>query len=684
MRHAIAALFILAGTLPASAAMEDGLAITDPVLLQKLESPDPAQPRAHTYSIADLLFPSENRVAGPLKNDNLFRGPLKTVAETLISDIGTLPQKSLDGAALKAFADGGYPQLRFSAFLLNHPDSGFVLTGIVNRMDRAFRTVDGLHKIKVCGEIRFIYRLTYDVTINGGTKVASRLPFTVSVVLNARDENDRITCAEIARRWEALRKPMTPAETLAYLKSKDGPLDYIKPSQVDRVEVNLQLFRLPASMKTDFGGDAEYLLRVFRRTAPGQPFLPTRMENQIGRAKLVADPQLRERFKKFLLSDAALADLDRGILDVPFPYLADVAVSVSPGGAARSENAVFLGLATDEEILGALQDYVARGKKLETLGSAESFRLRLDELSCTGCHQTRAIAGFHFPGADLPGEPASNAVAVPASAHFFADLPRRQAVVDAFAANKPPDFSRGFSARPDPKFRAALAGTELFDGWGATCYVGDDPSFTDWTCARGLKCSIIHGSRSSPGMGTCISAGPARIGDPLEFGDVQTKTYGNDGYRRLTPPGSTDPDSYVMPKTPTDRADYVAAHQGFRAADKTGGFPAGMLRTRVAAARDCKKLPREATCGRVAATGFNDCIADGKPFRDCLKLTRLAGLRACDRAHPCRQDYICTAPYPDLKDARNMGTCIPPYFMFQFRVDGHPSAFAVDNSDDPY
>lgn len=678
----LALLFLLLAIAPARAAMEDGLAITDPQILQKLEHYDAAAPMAHTYSIADLLFPSENRTPGPVSNDNLFKGPLKTIAETLINDINTLPQKSLDSDARKAFANGGNRQLRFSAWLLTHPESGFVLTGIVNRMDRAYRTVDGLRKIRTCGEVRFLYRFTYDVTINGGMKVASRLPFTVSVVLNARGEDDRITCAEIARRWEVLHRPMTPDALLAYLRGRDGPLDYIRPSQVDRVEVNLQLFRLPASMKNDFGGDAEYLMRVFRRTAPGQPFLPTRIENQIDRAKLASDPALREKFKKFLFSDAALADLDRGVLDIPFPYLADVAVSVSPGGAARSENAVFLGLASDEEILGALEDYVASGKTLDTIKSPEGFRLRVDELSCTGCHQTRAIAGFHFPGADLPGEPASNAVAVPASAHFFGDLPRRQAVVDAFAAGKVPDFSRGFSARPDRKWQAALSGTELFDGWGASCYVGDDPSFTDWTCRPGLACKILHGARSSPGMGTCVTAGQPRIGDPLEFGVVETKAYGDDSFRRTSPAGSTDPANYVLPRAPTDRSDYVVAHQGYRAATKTGGFPAGMLRTRVANASACRKLPKEAACGRVAATGFNDCIADGKPFRECLKLTRLAGLRACDREHPCRGDYICTAPYPDLRDARNMGTCIPPYFMFQFRVDGHPNAFTV--GDAPY
>src|SRR5207253_783686 len=120
---------------------------------------------------------------------------------------------------------------------------------------------------------------------------------------------------------------------------------------------------------------------------------------------------------------------------------------------------------------------------------------------------------------------------------------------------------------------------------------------------------------------------------------------------------------------------------GFRACDLTGGFPAGMLRIKGAKGDTCpSNLPGEATCGRVAAMGFNKCISDGKPFPECLQFTETAGLRACDRANPCRDDYICTAPYRGLADGRNMGTCIPPYFMFQFRVDGHPGAFSFGTS----
>ena len=44
----------------------------------------------------------------------------------------------------------------------------------------------------------------------------------------------------------------------------------------------------------------------------------------------------------------------------------------------------------------------------------------------------------------------------------------------------------------------------------------------------------------------------------------------------------------------------------------------------------------------------------------------VAGLRACDAATPCRDDYLC------VRLDAGRGACIPPYFVFQMRVDGHP------------
>jgi hypothetical protein len=129
----------------------------------------------------------------------------------------------------------------------------------------------------------------------------------------------------------------------------------------------------------------------------------------------------------------------------------------------------------------------------------------------------------------------------------------------------------------------------------------------------------------------------------------------------------------------------------------------------------------------LASGGFNGCldeVKEGKRTPDsCFRIyTSFAGVRACDPANPCRDDYICMGPagltaanaaarlhqrqqdrdheahdnrvsqflrdqlalhyfgerIPDeaflnrnggLGDRR--GVCIPPYFIFQFKADGH-------------
>jgi hypothetical protein len=642
-------------------AVESGVAITNPEVAAHLDGT--------FYSAGALLFPGRHD-ARTLRNDNLLTGKMSAVGRVLKKDIEELPQQSADPTAREYFKNGEHQDRRFSARLLDDKHSGFVLTGVINRMDRAYRTVDGAPRLTTCGEIRFIYRFTYDVKV-GSTTVASRLPLTMAIVMNARDADTTIGCAESAKRWIRLGALSSVQEQIEYLDADDGPLKYLQPSQVDRIEANIQLFRIPAGAKNDFGSHAEYLLRVFRWSAPNAAFLPTFLENQVDRELLLAKPKKLAEFRKWVLGADAIRDLDRGTLDIPWPFLANRAISVSPGASSRSANQPFFGLLSDDDIRDALQKAEAGGQLLRNLKSVNGFNRMINDLSCTGCHQTRAIAGFHFPGADPESEAASNAVHVPGSAHFLSDLPRRRAVVEAFASGSPPDFRRYFSARPDPRYKAALAATEIADGWGATCYSGADESFQDWQCRSGLSCRGLAESSRNLGMGTCVTEGKVAIGDPLEFGVVSHAAYGADEYMRTEPPGPSKPNNYELPKTPSDRKDYVAAHQGYRAEDLTGGFPAGMLRI-----AGCKDLPAEASCGRVARTGFNACIAGGRPWSLCVeKCTEPAGLRACDINRPCREDYICTAPHKNL-GATTAGTCIPPYFLFQFRADGHPTTFS--------
>jgi hypothetical protein len=191
----------------------------------------------------------------------------------------------------------------------------------------------------------------------------------------------------------------------------------------------------------------------------------------------------------------------------------------------------------------------------------------------------------------------------------------------------------------------------------------------------------VHESAIHPGFGTCVSEAGTAVGDPVEFGEIKIAKWGSDQYCRLSPAiakaCAIDPARDKKP--PIKVAGYGAARQRYdNPEQKTGGFPGGMLRK-----ASCEKLPDEATCGRLAKTGFNDCIASGKDHKFCTReFTKTAGLRACDKAHPCREDYICTAGYDDLVEAKpGKGTCIPPYFIFQFRVDGHPRSWVQDTQE---
>jgi hypothetical protein len=145
--------------------------------------------------------------------------------------------------------------------------------------------------------------------------------------------------------------------------------------------------------------------------------------------------------------------------------------------------------------------------KLHNIRSVAGFERRLNDMSCAGCHQTRGIGGFHFPGVDWMVAKPSNSTVVPASPHFFGDQVRRRDILTAFAAGKPPDFSRGFASRPQLRGSAELAGTEYEDGWGAHCYAQqakaseNDRSFSSWTCAEGLACQAAN---STTRMGMCF------------------------------------------------------------------------------------------------------------------------------------------------------------------------------------
>jgi hypothetical protein len=333
-------------------------------------------------------------------------------------------------------------------------------------------------------------------------------------VLRAKDLNDAsVTCADLAGRWlDSASFTETGAARADRLLKPDGPLATITAAQIDRIETNLQIAHRPKSDTQEFRTD--YLQKVFRFDATAKQFRETPMENQIDRDRLLADAALGRAFRDWLLAPNNLRSFDRGMVLIPEKFLATSSLSSTPVGFAPSALQPEFGLIdskgkgvfSERDVVAALERAVAQGGALENIRSPAGFARRLNDITCGGCHQIRGIGGFHFPGADTLAEQSQGTV--PASPHFIGDQPRRRDIVMAIRDGKAPDFSRGFSDRPQMRGNNELAGSPLLDGWGATCYRPKqngvaDKSFASWTCAEGLACQQI-GADASSAIGMCF------------------------------------------------------------------------------------------------------------------------------------------------------------------------------------
>jgi hypothetical protein len=357
----------------------------------------------------------------------------------------------------------------------------------------------------------------------GELDVSPRLPMTLNVVLKAKadhavDANGvAITCAEIARRWLSVGElTSTGAELAASLTAKDGPLDLITPDNIDRIETNLQIAHVPKSEAHEFRTD--YLMKVFDYDAKSATFEESPLEDQVDRARLLSDEKLGAEFKAWLLDPDHFGELDRGTVLIPDKFLAKSVIAPTPIGFAPSDRQPAFGLVAGEDgtnnplfsesdVVSALEKAAERGVRLQNISSVAGFERRLNDVSCGGCHQTRGIGGFHFPGVDWMAANPSNTIVVPASPHFFGDQVRRRDVVTAFRDGKDPDFSHGFASRPQLRGSTELAGTQYEDGWGAHCYAQssnaaeNDKSFSSWGCAEGLSCQVMS---EATRMGMCF------------------------------------------------------------------------------------------------------------------------------------------------------------------------------------
>jgi hypothetical protein len=502
------------------------------------------------------------------------------------------------------------------------PQMSFALTGVFNRLDRRpFYPAS-------CGEVRFVYRLAYH-TEQAEQPMSSRLPMTVNVVFWV--DPDEGGCKNAASAWRLKDVPVfekaggvgLDVEKAAVELFASGPLS---PAQRARlrlksVETNLQTFRLQSTVQTSLGGHIEYGLRVFRpRDDDKTRFSPAPMENLPDVAALARDKGRRAELLAFLKQPDTLAAIDRGTLVVPDRFLATTATSFSPRGLSRTANRPFRKLFAPEDFADlALDQYT-------TIGSPAALLRRLDGASCTGCHQSRSIAGFHQVGFDPEDSPRTAALVSGMSAHLSAELDRRRAYVAALSDARTPD-----EFRPIPERQG------VGHGEGAPCGLGD-PGFRDWICDAGLTCQRFEDTE----IGVCSA--PTHIGSACEYGPVT---------------------SAAKPARDRVALEKHACSTGQKCWNNLSGIPLGAC---VAA---CADLDASGVCGdALDVDGYQECLRRKRPVRECqAEFVYRVGLRACDRTTPCRQDFVCAR---SGNPGTRSGVCIPPYFVFPLRLDGYP------------
>jgi hypothetical protein len=417
-------------------------------------------------------------------------------------------------------------------------------------------------------------------------------------------------CREPLKKW---------TKFTSTLERSDLPLGDLKS-----IEVNMQSVRWPSTIRPDMAGYAEYLLRVFN-PKNGKLNLGT-LENTPDVKKILADRKLREELLTWLKDKNNLQNIDAGISLIPEKFLAIKATSVALQGTHRLHNASFTQLFKS-------QDFSENDlKNYNSFKNSTGLLRRLNDLSCIGCHQGRTVAGFHFLGKDKSATDAVNSIFTSSSPHFLLDQERRNKFIDAIQKKESLPHVRPLSVR-------AVTGE---GNMGSHCGLGD-PSFAAWTCNAGFECKSFTEDKLISPTGICVPLKKIS-GSPCTAGQMVHNVNSKKDSLKLQPSLSCG-DNYVCEASSV-------------------GFPNGMC------AGSCKSLKSGETCGSIAVLNeFNNCLAEGKrSFAKCLgENVRAASMQECSSYKFCRDDYICA------KTSQGKGSCIPPYFLFQLRVDGHPS-----------
>ena len=502
--------------------------------------------------------------------------------------------------------------------MLVSPEATFELTGVFNRADMS------LEFSELCTAVRFLYRLGYKHN-NGGRIDGSRLPMTVALNFAVPFTN-AANCAAYLNRW-------TGSPSLENLLSKNGPLsgNFVNSSSFVSLEMNYQLQTWPSSVAQGMGAFAEYVFRVF--SIKGGIATPKLLHNTIDVAKIKNSGALRNELKTFLIDNAA--KVARGTARIPEKFLAQSSSAFTPNGLSRLSNRPYGQVFSAKDFAGI------SFAGLKHVGSAEEFLVRLNDMSCAGCHSGRSVNAFHHLGEERPN-------ATHRRNQFFNGFSEYARVTKATRL-KILRAKAGEADTSGMELPISVKPPQEGAEYGSTCaldaHSGAGKNFAGWRCKSGLTCKQTDEPQSEKMLGKCVPTSFGYSGDACNIGHTTE---------------SADAKAEKMVVTENSNCGGIS-----QCSNLGGGFPGGMCR------RGCSELDSsKEACGPIASGGFNECLsAPGKTFIDCLQNnTAQNGRSRCDRNRPCRADYFCAK----AENTESYGACVPGYFFFQLGMDAHP------------
>jgi hypothetical protein len=583
----------------------------------------------------------------------------------------------------------------FNEKWLGSSDALFTLAGVVNRMDR--RDFDPAH----CGEVRFIYRLGYEVEMNGKI-YSSRMPFTVNMVFSYADDGKN--CSDIASLWRIDATGDSNSAAVAR-RLLQGPLDFSRLS-FKQMEINAQVARFPSDLENvenrKFAGQAIYWMRIlaFRNGK----LRPAKLENTPDVQAILKDPAKHRQLQDYISSH--LTEIDNGVFKLPDSLEADVALSFSTAGSSRMANRPF-DLVVDpgqaEQIVTA---WGAAAKSRRFVQSGPGLLERLNTSSCMGCHQSSSTAGFHFLGVDrfdFGRHPAAvkealdgNRLQLPFSPHVVAELARRKDYVERVALGQLPNRFRPHPSAPAAAWENGVPAYATA-GDNMPCPLNADlADAAKWSCngARNLTCQpMVTNASASSGLGQCVpGAQNIYAGLSCRSNVIEDSTARNGAadllsfnLRSFNDRVSKDQLIYKMPEGKLSGYDYNCRPTRI-------GVPLGRV-TRPCTPEESKlanlepgKTPDE-ICAIVGGKGFEQMA---KGYFDSAVFAAGVGrglLNVCTASRFCREDYICqempelltgakfnvSAQALNTLKSQKIGFCTPTYFVYQLRLDGHPN-----------